>query len=350
MSKLLIGIFLPLCVCVSLKAAHAAADPRDADSPFGALEFLDYNHDWNHYHYDTPEKLEKAASLMEEAGVKFVRLTFEWGDIEPKPGDFEFAKYDKLVDLMGRHHIRLLALLAFNAPYTGHWNDPPDESRYIAYVQRTVHRYKDRIKYWEIWNEEDIPMYWTAQDDMKRYTHLLKAVYPAIKRQDPSAQVVVGGLTDNAPMSLGYIYQYGGKGAFDIMNMHPYVNPLKKGSLEEMKVIFDHVRLVMERNGNGDMPIWFTELSCPGIGKGVPSKGWFKYLGRSPTEEEQALWVKTIYGAPLAWKGVKKIFWAEFRDTNDSFHDDVDHFGLIRNDFSPKPAYGAYKALANKIN
>lgn len=324
----------------------AATDVRDSDSPFGTLEFLEYNHDWNHYQYDTPEKLEKAASLMEEAGVKFVRLTFSWMDIEPARDNFTFDKYDRLVSLVTRHHMKILSILAFNATYEGQWNDPPDEGRYLAFVRKVVHRYKDRIKYWEIWNEPDLPLYWTQQDDLKRYTHLLKAVYPVIKKEDPTGVVVLGGLTDSAPMSLGYIYANGGKGSFDIMNMHPFVNPLDPKPLEEMGTIFRHVRIVMERNGDGAMPIWLTELSCPGMRKGVVSKGWFGYLGRTPTEEEQAKWVRTVYGTVLKWKGVQKIFWAGFRETNDSFHDDVDYFGLLRNDFSKKPAFEAYQRMA----
>jgi hypothetical protein len=340
-------VYLAAPAILLASTAHAA-DSRDSDSPFGVLEFLEYNHDWNHYQYNSAEKLEKAASLMQEAGVKFVRITFIWSDIEPQEGSYAFQKYDKLLDLMGRHHIKVLPILAYNSRVVT-WNDPPDEARYVAYVKAAVRRYKDKIKYWEIWNEENIPKYWSRQDDLQQYTHLLKAVYPVIKTEDPGAQVLLGGLTgDDAPMALGYIYKNGGKGYFDVMNFHPFVNPLLPNALQEMRTVYGHVRTVMANYGEGEKPIWITEISCPGIPEGVASKGWFEYLGRSPTEAEQAKWVETVYGELLSWKGVKKVFWAGFRDTNDSFHDDVDYIGLIRNDFTKKPAFEEYKKLQTK--
>ena len=104
----------------------------------------------------------------------------------------------------------------------------------------------------------------------------------------------------------------------------------------------------MKNNGNADKPIWFTELGCPGIPDSKNVKGWF--AGKSLSEAEQAAWVTRIYSEPLQWKGVKKIFWAFFRDTTDVFHTDVDHFGLIRNDFSKKPSYDAYYKVTTERN
>jgi hypothetical protein len=43
---------------------------------------------------------------------------------------------------------------------------------------------------------------------------------------------------------------------------------------------------------------------------------------------------------------VEKIFWAFFRDTPNHFGDGVDFFGLVRNDFSKKPAFTMYQRLA----
>ena len=46
------------------------------------------------------------------------------------------------------------------------------------------------------------------------------------------------------------------------------------------------------------------------------------------------------------WKGVEKIFWAFFRDTDHHFQCGTDYFGLVRLDFTPKPAYRAYRKAA----
>jgi hypothetical protein len=69
-------------------------------------------------------------------------------------------------------------------------------------------------------------------------------------------------------------------------------------------------------------------------------KNW--WLGRNPGEQEQAVWLTLVYQALPAEPKVEKVFWAFFRDTDRHFKDGTDYFGLVRHDFSPKPAYRAY--------
>ncbi len=45
-------------------------------SPFGVLEFLHWNHSWNNYKYSSLRDIEKAAALMKEARVAWVRMDF----------------------------------------------------------------------------------------------------------------------------------------------------------------------------------------------------------------------------------------------------------------------------------
>jgi len=61
----------------------------------------DYNPDqW------TPEIWEEDARLMQEAGVNLVSLgIFSWAKMEPKPGIFDFAWLDQLMDLLHAHGV-----------------------------------------------------------------------------------------------------------------------------------------------------------------------------------------------------------------------------------------------------
>ncbi|MCX5712237.1 MAG: hypothetical protein NTY47_04080, partial [Candidatus Omnitrophica bacterium] len=60
-------------------------------------------------------------------------------------------------------------------------------------------------------------------------------------------------------------------------------------------------------------------------------------------EREQAEWVKNVYTNLLKEKPVERVFWAFFRDTNKHWNDGTDYLGIIRWDFSAKPAFKAYK-------
>ena len=347
MKTAMLGVWFFFVVFFSASAACAnGADKRDTESPFGVLDFLNWNHDWNSYQYPEFKDIEKVVSLMKEAHVGMIRLDFSMMDLELGPDQYDFKKCDRIVELLAKNDIRILGLIGYNAPWTGkEWNDAPDPDQFVSFVRTVVNRYKDRVKFWEIWNEPEARVYWKKQDGMKTYTELLKAVYPVIKKEDPSSVVLMGATSDTHSIALKQIYRNGGKGYFDIVNVHPFVDPVKPNVMARLKGIHNAILKVMETYGDGNKDIWWTELGAPGVKHPDKTNGWWE--GISPTEEQQADWVKTIYGEPLKWKGVKKIFWAFFRETK-HFNSGVDYFGIVARDFSKKPAFYAYQDMAKK--
>ncbi|HVO33825.1 MAG TPA: beta-galactosidase [Elusimicrobiota bacterium] len=327
-----------------MRPAAANVDSRDSASPYGVLDFVAWDHGWNSHHY-TPEGIERAAELMRGAGVGWVRMDFLWVDIEPRPGRFEFERYDRIVATLQARGLSVLGILEYNPAWRSvPWNTAPEPEAYVRYARAVVRHFKDRVKYWEIWNEPDQAVYWLPQDDMAGYSRLLQRVYPEIKAEDPTCKVLVGGLSDGIPFKLRSVYKKAGAGSFDIVNIHPFSDPLAAQPIRELHSTYAAVKKVMDEFGDGDKPLWFTEIGCPGVTEKIRENGWWR--GTSPDEAEQAAWVNTVYREALRWPGVEKIFWAFFRDTNHHWNNGVDYFGLVRNDFSTKPAYDAYRALA----
>ncbi len=316
--------------------------------PFGMLAFLSWAHPWNSYKYASARDLEKAVDILKELGVSFVRVDFYWQDLEPEKGLYDFGKYDELVALCARRGVRVLAMLHYSAGWASSaWNSPPDNDvDFVVFAQNVINRYKDRIKYWEIWNEPDSVCYWAPQDGMKRYADLLKKVYSAAKRVDPSCKVVLGGLTQGGYFALKNLYRLGAGGSFDIVNIHPFVNPLRPDPVGQVKVLYKGVRRLMEDNGDSAKKIWFTEIGCPGVRKPTKENGWWE--GMSPTESQQAVFVRDVFGQVIDLPEVEKVFWAYFRDNDRHFNSGVDYFGLVRWDFSKKPAFAAYRNAARR--
>ncbi len=341
MKKLVVVLLVFLFGCASWAPA---ADVRDSANRYGVLEFLSWNHEWNAYHYDEA-KIKRSAALMKEAGIGFVRIDVAWSDVEPKEGEWRWEKYDKITAILKEHDIKMLVTLGYNPLYQmKNWNDAPDAARYVRYAQAVVSRYKDRVKYWEIWNEPNHENYWVPQDDLAAYTELLKTVYPVIKKEDPTSLVLIGGLTGKFWEDLEKVYALGGGDSFDIVNIHPFGNPLEPESVAGMKDQYMLLKKVMTDRGQEAKPVWITEIGCPGVKPGVKKNEW--WVGRNTTEAEQAKWVQTVYQETMRWPGVEKVFWAFFRDTPDHFFSGVDNFGLIREDFSKKASYETYKKLA----
>lgn len=171
-----------------------------------------------------------------------------------------------------------------------------------------MERYKGRVTHWEIWNEPDTPTYWTPQDDMVRYTALLKKVYCRAKKIDPDCRILNGGLSEGITFSLKNIYKNGGKGFFDILAIHPFVNPLRADGAARVKTMVAACRKIIKERGDAK-EIWLTELGAPGVKTPKKENGWRE--GMSPTEKEQANWVRRIYAEILpALPPGTKIFWA----------------------------------------
>lgn len=344
-----ISLFIFLLTFLSLASKGLSQDKKaEESSPFGVLEFLPWNHSWNNYKYPDQESLKKIVALMREANIKWVRMDFLWEDIEPEKGKFNFEKYDYIVDLLTKNNINILGLLSYSVSWAGLvWNSPPyDDKFFVNYVFYIISRYKDRVKYWEIWNEPDDEQYWTPQDDMVRYTQLLKKVYIRAKEIDPDCKILNGGLSKAITISLKKIYENGGRDYFDILSIHPFVNPLNEVDVVRVKGLYLGCKKIMRNNGD-NKKIWFTELGAPGVESLSQTNAW--WMGMSPTEEQQAAWVKRIYTQILPeLPDCEKIFWAFFRDCKNRWGNGIDYFGLVRWDFSKKPSFNAYKESARQ--
>jgi len=316
------------------------------DNPFGVLDFLNWNHEWNRFQYPDAATVKKTVRLMKKAGIGTVRLDFLWQDIEPRQGKFDYSKYDMLVDLLVQNNIQILGLLDYSADWasaSGQWNClPKDNGLFLAYVSGVVSRYKGKVKYWEFWNEPDSSIYLTPQDGLKSYVALLKQVYTQIKKIDPDCMVLNGGLA-NGLLSVNRLYDNGAQGHFDILNVHAFETPFDLIAIKRVTAFLERARKVMERNGDADKKIWVTEIGCPGVKPGIEVANW--WMGGNPTEEAQAGWVTQVYTTLRKIPYVEKVFWAFFRDTDQHWKNGVDYFGLVRHDFSLKPAYKAYQKL-----
>jgi len=99
---------------------------------------------------------------------------------------------------------------------------------------------------------------------------MLRATYPAIKEADPTARVVLGGLSLNDHAFLQQLYSAGAAPFFDIAAVHPYtgsVDPAQcwnqSGTTRYAKEAFCgivEVRKTMLANGDSS-ELWLIEMS-----------------------------------------------------------------------------------------
>lgn len=276
-----------------------------------------------HQHPEALAWMERMCRLAAAAGVKWTREEFHWNWIERSKGEFDFSFFDQLVDTADAHGISVYGLVA----YWTEWNQPPftDEfiEHYCDYLRVLVGRYKDRIKHWEIWNEPNI-FFWPGKKE--RYPALLKRAYETIKSVDPEAEVLG---CSTAGIDVGFIkLTLDHDGPFDALTVHPYRHALDPhGLIRELR----ETRALV-----GGRDVWITEM------------GWPSHIG-GLTERQQAGYVARTYIAALASGAVRSVSWYDFReDGTDPFYNEH-HFGLVRNDLTPKIGYRALAAVGRLL-
>ncbi len=193
------------------------------------------------------------------------------------------------------------------------------------YAEATVSHFKDRVKFWEIYNEPNI-FFWQGPKDL--YSELVKRCYDVIKKVDPEAQVLA---ISTAGIDNEFIdFCLKANTPFDILTIHPY-----RRVLNEVKFI-DELKRVAQQVQN--RPVWITEM------------GWSSHLWKDGvTERDQALLLARCYLSAIASGVVQNISWYDFRnDGNDPFYFEY-NFGVIRNDFSQKPALRACSNICKNL-
>ncbi len=145
-----------------------------------------------------------------------------------------------------------------------------------------------------------------------------------------------------APVTfLKGIYANRGQGFFDAFGHHPYsfpCSPLVNASWNAFTQT-GSLHDLMVKNGDGNKKIWATEAGAP-TASDVAS-GCSAGPNVSLTEAQQAQWVDDYLKGWTQNFGsfTGPFIWYQIRDNGTNPAERDDHFGLLRRDFSPKPAY-----------
>jgi hypothetical protein len=112
---------------------------------------------------------------------------------------------------------------------------------------------------------------------------------------------------------------------------------------------FKELERIMQRFGDAQKPIWVTET-----GYGTADPPFQENDQDSPYVDEstQAEAVRMLYQVKADFPQVERIFWWSLRDY---YHDTSAanpameaHYGLVRSNFLPKPAYWTFAQLTNR--
>jgi hypothetical protein len=281
--------------------------------------------------------------LLAASGAGSVRTAFYWWDGQPAgPGAVDFAPYDRVV-LAGAE--RGLAVVPVVQGTPGWATDTPgdpgapprDPAQFAAFLTALVGRYGPRgtfwgehrevrrrpIRAWQVWNEPNLTRHWSRRPFAPSYVKTLRAARRALRGADPGARAVLAGLPNFSWRALRRIYRAGGRGAFDVVALHPYT-----GRPRNVVQVVEIVRRVMRRYGDRRRPVWVTELSWPAAKGRAPAPVGFETDDRGQARRLRAgllrlaaarrrLRIERVYwytwlsaesgGSAFSWSGLRRL-------------------------------------------
>ncbi|HWO16954.1 MAG TPA: family 1 glycosylhydrolase [Solirubrobacterales bacterium] len=350
-SKLKTGIAATLALL-----AFATAAPSAGAAEPGVVSDLTW--------YISDGEKTRESQVLQDLGSKWVRLSISWRDTQPEANrynDWWLAEYQEAIDVAHAAGQKVIVMVN-DAPAWASGSSgsliPQQAGDYANFMSFVASRYGAKVDAWEIWNEQNISRFWTGGPNPTAYAALLRAAYPAVKSADPTATVLFGGLSGNDYDFLAAAYAAGAKGFFDALATHPYTYCGTTGPADirmsgsriskDSFLGYRELRSTMLAQGD-DKPIWITEMgwntstaTCsPGAGMwqgGVSEGSQADFL-----YETLKLLEADPYVQVALWYNVRNNYWSG--DANEP----EAQYGLTRTDFSPKPAYGAFRAYSHGL-
>jgi hypothetical protein len=318
---------------ISLTPTGAGADGKVPDDParltIGVVPQRSYDDS------DTRE--------MTAAGIGSMRVWFSWAQIEATRGTYDWGPVDRSVATNAKAGLSTLPFLfgtpnwaarmdGWSCDYADCISLAPstDASRqaFAEFAAAAVRRYgpggefwrqqrdlhPEPIETWQLWNEPNLSSFYAPAVDPAGYAALVQTAAPAIRAEDPNAQILLAGLTGtktnakriSSARFLTELYEVPDiADAFDGIAVHPY-NRKVRGMLDQVRT----ARAIADAHGD-DAGLWVTELGWASAGK----RRWG--LVKSPAGQARllALALEGLEQNAARWD-VRGAYWFAWRDTD----------------------------------
>ncbi|MBK7781390.1 MAG: LysM peptidoglycan-binding domain-containing protein [Ardenticatenia bacterium] len=315
-------------------------------------------------------------------GMRFnwVKQQVEWFRYEGAKGERNFSGLENLVNQANANGVNVM----FSVVKAPDWARPGNTDRSVAgppanpqdmadFMSAMAAHFRGRVKAYEIWNEQNLHYEWGNEPlSAGRYSQLLCANYRAIKAADPGAMVISGALTptgvndgSRAIDDVNYLSQMmatGSGGCANGIGAHPsgYNNPATvqagwnnpaepqfKGHRSFFfRSTLEAYRGVMNRYGQGAKKLWVTEFGWASVDNlGTGPAGGYEYAAQN-TEGEQAQYLRDAFNLARSWGWVGPMFvWNLNFAPVAGNGDEKAAFGLVRGDWSERPAFQALRDM-----
>ena len=266
---------------------------------------------------DDSTAIEESYARAAALGVKWVRITAGWNQVQPQDdGSYDWRYVDDAVRLAQKYGMKVLMQVMGTPNWASDIGDLPaaqqqklaqegywtsthapkaqHDADFARFFGEAVKRYSAQgIHDYEFWNEPGNKFWrdsWANPNpNPEHYTRLLKLVYEAAHAADAEANVLAGGMTvgdsraDGSYISpqefLERMYKAGAQGYFDALSHHPYgilAKDYKDNGWAQMNGDIvapgageKTLMQIMQAHGDGGKLIWPSEVGWDAMFAGL---------------------------------------------------------------------------------
>jgi len=191
-----------------------------------------------------------------------------WPQLEPKKGSWDFSRLDLYVAMAKIQNVEILLPLGLTPQWAsarpseksgyspGFASEPKDMEDWRRYVRTVATRYKGRIHQYEIWNEVNIPGFYSGT--VETLAELTCEAGRVLKEVDPQNILISPSIVGTGKHLEWHakLLSNGIASCVDAIGHHFYV---PKTQPEAMIADIQKVRDVLRQYGARQLPLWNTE-------------------------------------------------------------------------------------------
>lgn len=355
-------LIILLCQCTNREELHMHYQKSEdiVKSPWG-IEFNPltphityYRGDWNPIQLN--EKIDKMVTEANELGIKWVRFSINWSTVQNDDSTFDFDYVDRVINGLIKEKIEVMICLNGGHRKFTQAISVKGEKEMVAwlkFLEQMTMRYKEKVRYWEIWNEPNGIWFWKPAPCAKDYVELVKQSSQLIRKNIPEAVIVGGSLARLDLPFADSLARYGIDKYVNVISFHPY-NEFPEAIVRKMQVPVktpvqymepDHsvyqLKELFEPKG---VKVWQAECGYPSAANGT---GW---NGNGPWGEQiQGKWILRRMLTDLFFGSDISVYFC-FTDNPENGNNSNTKGLLRRKTLERKPAFYVLRNLANLIN
>lgn len=252
-----------------------------------------------------------------------------WKSLEPEKGTWNFKKLDEYVEWAQSHEVEVLLVLGvpplwasarpneIGAYGPGSAAEPYNIEEWRNYVRTVAHRYRGRIAGYQVWNEANLPEFYTGS--IEALVKLVSVANEEVGMVDPKAIVVApsGQGLDGRELWISRLAKLDIGRLVDVVSYHLYHSPRFPESIISPVL---NMKKLNASAGLAAMPIWNTES-----GYWMPNKlvKWTTYEQKNEVSLDVAAQYLPRDMLLSRALGFERFYWYAWDNTKMGFRDPV---------------------------